>query len=476
MTRILSVFVAFLATAVWVSSTASAKASTSKSARKLQAEAFEDAYLATEFDGAEKKLKKALRLCKKSCSKPLVAELRRDLGLLYMVGFNRKTLGRKQIAKALELDPDVEFDTELMSDSVRRHLLRAGTPETTLVHDQLEEHGVGYPIPLEASTLREDVKGQAWVVYRRADQGRWKEVLMTRTSGRPYRAVIPCSATEREGDIDYFIEFREGDEVLSRNGSSLSPNVVAVFQDGEAMSFAGEDPVESCTADSTVTLEEEGESDPSERRFWIQLGAQQDFAISGGKGICTSTAQDDNGYYCFKQDGEQYIGTPAPGGGGQTGAGLVAATTRVLLGLDYAVSDGLSVGGSVGWGTRGGPAPEGGTAFVPWSGELRLAYWFLGKRALPTEGFGAYGVLAGGLAQVDAKLNTNIEDSVDGAMRVAVWRKFGRQYGSLGLGAFLPLGDNASGGAIRAEVRWMLMFPDQLGSVISPTLAYAYGF
>src|SRR5258705_3807522 len=56
-------------------------------ALKLDDDAINNDYLATKFGDAEKKLKQALGLCAKAgaCSPNIVAQLHRDLGIVYVV-------------------------------------------------------------------------------------------------------------------------------------------------------------------------------------------------------------------------------------------------------------------------------------------------------------------------------------------------------------------------------------------------------
>ncbi len=218
---------------------------------------------------------------------------------------------------------------------------------------------------------------------------------------------------------------------------------------------------------------------PAPRRFWVRAAFAQDFAMLGGTNLCSPSAQNDHGYYCFLRDerATQYEGVPfsAEGDAGRVGTGLVAATSRVAAGLDARVSQRVSLGVSLGVAFRGGPGPRGGTEFWPFSIEGRAAYWFTGDRAFSENRLGVYALLAGGFAQVDARASMVLEDPELGRQTVDVWRKSGRQFAGGGAGLFWPLGDGARLGGVLAEATLRFMFPDA-GFAVSPSVGYAYGF
>jgi hypothetical protein len=465
-----------VATSTAATSTAWGQGSKAQKARNLQAEAMEDDFLATEFKSAEKKLKKAIKLCKKACSDELKAELRRDLGVLYIAGMSRPKNGRAELKKALGLDPHVPFDTALLSDDVKKQILKAGARPEALLHDPPIEAATGYPVPISVATLGNVTGAEAWLVYRRIGEGRWNELLLTEGMGE-YEGYIPCDEVADSGSIEYFIELREGDEIVSQAFSSAEPAALTLASDGNILSLRGEPEPDACNDVLDLDEEDDGsDSEDKERKLWFQAGIQQDFAIMGGKGMCSAKGQEESGYYCFNNRGRQYTGTPDSKRPTSVATGLVPATTRFLAGLDYVVSESVSVGASLGFATGGGPPPAGGSAFVPVHVEGRAAYWFVGERALPTRGIGMYGVGAAGFAQLDAEVNVTVHEAgIEAGENMVVWRKMGRQFIAVGAGGFLPLGNDAKYGAARLEMRYMLTLPDT-GAAFSPSLSYAYGF
>jgi hypothetical protein len=107
------------ASALAVSSQALAKGKDAE-ATKLADQAIQDDYLATRFDVAIKKLKKAINLCKKGkCSDGVVARLHRDLGTVYIAGQNKLEPGKAELKKAVELDPEIELDESLSTPELQ---------------------------------------------------------------------------------------------------------------------------------------------------------------------------------------------------------------------------------------------------------------------------------------------------------------------------------------------------------------------
>lgn len=434
-------------------------------------------FLATDFKAAEVKLKKAIKACKGRCSDSLKAALHRDLGVLYIAGMNRPKNGVTELKKALSLDPDLTFDVGLLSSDVKEQILKAGAKPGTLLHDPPVEAAAGYPVPMTVATLGRVSEAEAWVVYRRIGEGRWRELELNEGIGE-YVGHLPCDVVSEPGSVEYFLELRRGDAVISSAFSAAEPEALTLAEDGGVLSLPGEAARSACTTDESDQDEATDASSEGEKKFWMQAGIQQDFALMGGDAMCTGAAQENDGYYCFTADGAQYTGKPDPSRPSSVEGGFVAATTRFLVGVDYALTDSFSVGSSIGFAAGEGPTPIGGTSF-PVHFEARGAYWFVGDRALPTGGFGFYGVGVAGLAQIDAKVKATVHETdpfgVTRSEVMTVWQKMGRQFLAAGVGGFLPLGNDAEYGAARLEVRYTLTLPDT-GSAVSPNLSYAYGF
>jgi hypothetical protein len=96
-------------------------------ARALQKEAMDGHYLGTEFKAAEQKLQKALKTCgKKGCSQPLLAELHRDLAVVYIAGLKKKDKGKKEMQAAIKADPDLQLNPDFSTPDVEKVYKAAG--------------------------------------------------------------------------------------------------------------------------------------------------------------------------------------------------------------------------------------------------------------------------------------------------------------------------------------------------------------
>jgi hypothetical protein len=96
-------------------------------ARALQRQAMGDDYLGTRFKDAERKLQKALKACgKRGCSSPLLAELHRDLAVVYIEGLKQKAKGKKEMQAALRAQPELQLDPDLTTPDVEKAFVAAG--------------------------------------------------------------------------------------------------------------------------------------------------------------------------------------------------------------------------------------------------------------------------------------------------------------------------------------------------------------
>ncbi len=133
---------------------------------------------------------------------------------------------------------------------------------------------------------------------------------------------------------------------------------------------------------------------------WLGLALQQDLALVSGSDVCTKDSQLTEDFACFRASGSQYHGTPQLGVRDDVAPGLLIATTRLKLTVDYALADSVTAGLRVGYVLRGGgPAPDGGKKFMPFHLEGRAALWPAG-RAYDSDGFQPFLFAGGGMAQV----------------------------------------------------------------------------
>ncbi len=237
------------------------------------------------------------------------------------------------------------------------------------------------------------------------------------------------------------------------------------------------------------------------KKNWLGLHFAQDIAIIGGSDVCSATSRSEKGYACYVSGttDQPYNGDPYPGAGIATGT--VLATSRILVSFDRAFSPNITVGARVGVALRGGP-PAGkgpddqnrggtsnGTSFLPFHGELRLAYWF-GRGALGKKGLRPYVHIGGGIAQVDAKVkvtvtdceasltNEQFTDCTEGRSTVGTrqytldaWRKMGQGFLTAGGGLVYAIKENFGA---QLNFNFMYMLPTS-GPVLQPSIGLVYG-
>jgi hypothetical protein len=250
---------------------------------------------------------------------------------------------------------------------------------------------------------------------------------------------------------------------------------------------------------------ESGGASHAFKKNWLGIHFAQDIAIIGGSDVCSASSRSSNGYACYVSgsDSQPYNGDPYPGAGIATGT--VLATRRILVSFDRAFSPNITLGGRVGIAISGGPpagkgpddqgrgGTSGGTAFLPFHGELRLAYWF-GKGALGKKGLRPYVHVGGGVAQVDAKVKVRVADCkaalsndvfnqcIAGQGGTAVsnqtqpytldaWRKMGQGFITAGGGVVYAFKENLGA---QLNLNLMYMLPTS-GPVLQPSIGLIYG-
>jgi len=406
------------------------------------------------------------------------------------------------------------------------------------------------PIPLDC-TSDEEVASME-IRYKSFGSEEWKVVKMKKV-GDSYRGEVPCDATGSAGTLKLYVRAKDASgESVDSFGSKSKPVEFVAIEDSHATppSYPGEpaparcmakeecppdfpgcsatkhghkawgEPCESteeckagllCGGDGTCEAAPSCETDadcesgvcsdnkcsPREggaptkyKKNWVGLHFAQDIAIIGGTDVCSYSSRNNDGYSCFDEGTENvYTGNPYPGAGISTGT--VLATRRLLLSFDRALTPNITVGARVGYAFGGGP-PVSGKSFLPFHGELRLAYWF-GKGALAKKGLRPYVHAGGGIAQVDGRVKVKVADCPEAldndtynkciagdpsvhdqtvARAMDVWKKMGQGFLTAGGGvmyAFTP--------QIGAQLNVNLMFMlPTAGFVIQPSIGVAYGF
>lgn len=389
-------------------------------AQQLADEAIFTDYLQLDFKSAERKLNRAIRLCKRknACSPTVQAQVYRDLAVIYITGLKRQKDGKKLLVQALELDPRIALDADLT------------TPELVRIFGEAKQE-VGEPDaePAAAPPAAE------------------------KRASRPQRA-------EPEPEEEPPPPVQEEEPAPVRRGSPDCPP-----------DFPG------CEAVDEGEERDTDEADDGRIKNWVSVNLQQDFLMFGKEtGVCTADAPDE--LSCFRANDEyrdpNTVGTP--GTGGEVSGGFGLATTRILLGYERILTTNITLGARLGYAIGGGPEQPGGAGFVPFHAEARGNYWF-GADPFASQELRSFVNVAAGIAQVDSAVSTQLIDQQLGTgnlqrSRVTVWKKTGTVFAALGFGGMYPLTERSG---IVGELRAMLLLPSS-GTSIALQAGYAFGF
>lgn len=230
------------------------------------------------------------------------------------------------------------------------------------------------------------------------------------------------------------------------------------------------------------------------KKWWVSLSFQPDIAYMSGDAVCSRQSQESEGYACFRQsDGVQYRGLPKEDVANAIGGGFTLSTIRILLGIDHLLADNITAGARLGFAFNGGPETDNGISFLPLHAELRAAYWF-GDKPFSKKGLRPYAFLAGGLAQVDAKIPVEVSENLDKhhqndddwwdytslydnqdypeRQTLDAWKKMGQGFIGGGAGAMYAIEANQG---LFIDAKLMIMLPTS-GVVIAPEIGYKIGF
>ncbi len=358
----------------------------------------------------------------------------------------------------------------------------------------VQEQVVDTPVPIYVE-IGGDTTGLDVLLYYHPSSGeKWHHRKM-KPVGKGFGATIPCKRVRNEAIVEYYVRIKKRGKTVARSGSKKKPFAVAFVPalKGEAPSLPGKDPPRKCKKkkpkpeESPVDTGLVGQADTQAtahkkhhkyKRLFFVLGVVQDLALLGGDDVCADSSQD-AGYYCFRDDGQQYLGNPLVGNRDKISSGFALSATRVVVGLDYVLGR-AALGARVGYTLRGNsPTPGGGSAW-PLLAAARLEYW-LARHAYDNKGFSMYLLAEGGLAETDATHRVDVvEDTTKPSKQVNplpgqsvdAWKRMGRGFGGVGLGGFVPIGKS---GGLTLELEGKLLFPAS-GFAVAPGLAYAAGF
>jgi hypothetical protein len=430
-------------------------------ALKLAEQALYEDYLNLEFDKAETKLKQAIALCETACRPESKAQVFRDMGVLKVAGQQKRAEGVEFFKKAIETYGAIELEGDL------------STPEIEEAWKEARSTASSGDSTLDA--MRESMASTE------VEEEELPPELQERPDEPEPEPEPPPPVEEEPEPIE---------EEPARPAEKLDMTIEDCPPD-----FPG------CESFDDQWAEEDAEAEAKRYpKYWFHLGYQADFLLmDSASGVCADAT-----HQCFYAGGVYRDPSVDPigvvrldgtlGGAGEVQSGFVIATQRVMLGFDYGVTNEILLGVRAGFAFNGGPQKNTilgpGNAFLPIHAEARAAYWFAGVKSGT---FRPFAELSGGVAQVDAKVQTEIIDRNPGVVTacdgnqdgtiddfevnclrydIDVWKKTGTVFMSGGLGTLIAFGD-AHG--LTVEGRLMQMFGSS-GLGAAGSLGYALGF
>ncbi|HZO12641.1 MAG TPA: hypothetical protein VFB62_05275 [Polyangiaceae bacterium] len=374
-------------------------------------------------------------------------------------------------------------------------------------HERRADRGILRPVPIDVELPPGmEVRARRVLVhYRLWGMPDWT-TLELRRQGARFTGAIPClEVSTVTGNLKYYIRVHDAEgRVIATGASRAKPYLVVIRHDTtlgkkERRVARCPDPADcprgllGCPSERVVEIQCHSDSDceggmtcswrgfceRAERyRYWVLASVEQDIGIVERTGACSLYAQENEGYGCYRQrDGLQYTGHPV-----LTNEPLAVGLgpTRVMLGFDYLVYYDLTVGIRTGWIVRGeAPTPSEGTALVPFSAALRVAYWF-GDDPFNKSIFRPNVFLTGGYAMFDIASDIHVREDPSAPPRqggndleqeLDLYKRAGDAF--IGVGAGLSIA--ASRWAPFLEVGLLYAFP--FGAfVIAPNAGLAVGF
>ena len=367
--------------------------------------------------------------------------------------------------------------------------------------------GILRAVPI-STELPRDVAARArrvLVHYRLWGDPDWTALELRRTAAR-YDGAIPCREISTvTGDLRYYIRVHDAEgRVIATGASRVKPYRVTIKHDaalapGAPRTAKCPDPADcprglpGCPSERVVQIQCQTDRDceggmtcgwrgycerVDRRQSWVSLSIQQDLGVVSTSGACSVPSQENEGYACYRADGEQYTGNPVltnePLGAGR-------GPTRIVLGFDQLLYYDTSIGVRAGWAIAGaGPTPRGGVEFVPLSIAARATRWF-GEDPLARSGLRGFAFVMAGYAMVDVETTTHVREDPtkppyqggnDLEQTVDLWKRAGDGFIGVGGGLAFAFAPRA---AAFLEVGVLEAFP--IGAlVIAPSAGVMFGF
>lgn len=280
-----------------------------KAAKALANDAIMGDYLGMNFDAAIEKLQKGIALCAQDqCSKKVLAEMHRDLGVVLIAGKQQADQGKAEFATAMRTDPTVVLDEDLSTDEVKAawEEVKAGggaaggeeaaeevpteeeapagiaevvdspaaaptTPPANvptsgnLYHTPPNEQVVLTPLPLYLELQGEAKPDEVIVKYMSPNGREWGTAPMP-SLGMGYGVEIDCAMVGSvPGVFKYYIQVLKRGQVGAYAGTQEIPYEIPIKNalDGEPPSLPDKAPPEQCEEEISPWS---GEGEPCESK------------------------------------------------------------------------------------------------------------------------------------------------------------------------------------------------------------------
>lgn len=440
-------------------------------AEKAYSAAMNVDYLDSNFDAAQSKLDKAIDACGDSgCAPKVKAKLYMGKGIILGGGKHKNDEAKAAFVEGLKLDSSATPDPDYMTSDLKtafedaQKIAKKGgsTPgpssDGPLTSNEPTEQVVNTPIPIHVALDEETAKKVATMSlsYVPSNESTSRRQKMEK-AGKAFRGTIPCSATAKKGQVQYWIIAKDkSDGVVGTLGSEDEPLIVEIKAklEGDPPSWPGFSPPDKCegTGPSPEDLRaksslrqcvdtsdcpsnekcsnnecllqgnkigDDTSSSPTpdpgtgakKHRHWISVTAMPDLDVVSGDAVCTQATQADEHFACLRQPGvggsadyTVYRGTPTAGKGNNINSGIGFGQMRLMLGYDGVIADNFSLGLRVGYAFLGTSSPAN---YIPAHVEGRAQYAF-GSTAYTTAVARPWLELFGGFGQFDSAVDVQV--------------------------------------------------------------------
>jgi Tfp pilus assembly protein PilF len=416
-------------------------------------------YASGDYATAAARLDKALRACgEKKCSPGTKAFVLRDLGTMQFK-MGDKDAAQQSFQQALAIDRDIDLASKYDAPDVRAIWNKAKAaaaeknpgppPEQPIggdfTHTAPTEQKVNTPLPIYVEPPEGTSLTKVVVKYKGARMSDWSKVELTRM-GDGWGGTIPCGAA-KQGSLQYWVQgFDESGSPAASSGDPQHPFTVPIHTEisGDEPSLPGKDPPKTCSASEAASGGEGGDEGQegggqawSGHRNWARLwvGAAFTFEFVGMPAVedaCKLSTNppgqqpppgfpaNSSNLYCVDSTGADFPtrSLPAgpaenaaiiPGQGGHSGGGPQLGNARVMLSVDYALSQNLLVGGRFGYVFNSYPGSAASTDGRAAGFRVHLegrATYILGDKPLERVGFAALGFAGLGLSEFDGHVTS----------------------------------------------------------------------